>query len=114
MRNNPAYSKNKEEIRLFNQLRKRVKERIASIPEDRDRYIRIKAIILPLVYFGSYFIALFNTNHTWLYIGLFVLMGFTLVLIYLNLIHEAAHNNIYKNKKYNRWILGLFDLIGAN
>lgn len=61
----PAYSKNTDEIHLFNELRKRVNQRIQEIPENRDRYIQIKAIILPIVYFGSYFLAIFNEgiNH---------------------------------------------------
>jgi linoleoyl-CoA desaturase len=41
-------------------------------------------------------------------------MGIFLVLIYLNLIHEAAHNNIYKSKRLNRMVLHIFDFIGAN
>ncbi|WP_292008988.1 fatty acid desaturase [Chryseobacterium sp.] len=110
----PSYLKNPEEIKLFNELRKRVNERIEAIPENRDIYIRIKAILLPVVYFGLYFIAVFNGDQSWVYITSFVLMGVTLVLIYLNLIHEAAHNNIYKSKKMNWLILHIFDFIGAN
>ena len=62
----PAYSKNTDEIHLFNELRKRVNQRIQEIPENRDRYIQIKAIILPIVYFGSYFLAIFNGDKPWL------------------------------------------------
>ena len=54
----PTYSKNTDEIHLFNELRKRVNQRIEEIPENRDRYIQIKAILLPIVYFGSYFLAI--------------------------------------------------------
>lgn len=111
----PAYLKSKEETRLFNDLRKRVKNRVSAIPTDRDAYIRLKAYVLPLVYFGAYFIAIFNGDKPWLYRGMFILMGLTLVLIYLNLIHEAAHNNVFKkNKKLNKLVLGIFDLVGAN
>ncbi|AQX04732.1 fatty acid desaturase [Elizabethkingia meningoseptica] len=110
----PVYPKNTDETHLFNELRKRVNQRVQEIPENRDRYIRIKAVILPIVYFGSYFLAVFNGDKPWLYIACYIMMGLTLVLIYLNLIHEAAHNNIYKTKKYNKWLLRLFDLIGAN
>jgi len=109
-----SYNKNKEEIQLFNDLRKRVKIRVDEIPENRDNYLKIKAILLPAVYFGSYIVALFNGQNPWIYTGMFFLMGLTLVLIYLNIIHEAAHNNVYKTKKYNRWLLWIFDLIGAN
>ncbi|WP_370897308.1 fatty acid desaturase family protein [Chryseobacterium gossypii] len=109
----PSYSKNAEETKLFNELRKKVNARVEAIPENREIYIKIKAIILPLVYFGLYFLAVFS-ERSWVYILCFVLMGISLVLIYLNLIHEAAHNNIYKNKRLNWLILHIFDFIGAN
>lgn len=58
---------------------------------------------------------MFNGDSPGLYISLFILMGLVTVLIYLNLLHEAAHNNIFKvARKFNKWILLLFDLIGAN
>ena len=110
----PSYLKNSEDIRLFNELRKKVNQRLEQIPENRDIYIQIKAVILPLVYFALYFFALFNADKSWMYIGSFVLMGICLVLIYLNLIHEAAHNNIYKSKRLNSLVLRIFDLVGAN
>jgi linoleoyl-CoA desaturase len=35
-----------------------VNQRVEAIPENRDIYIQIKAIILPLIYFGLYVFAL--------------------------------------------------------
>lgn len=110
----PSYSKNTEETKLFNELRKRVNKRIEEIPEDRDFYIKVKAVLLPLLYFGFYFLAIFNAQNPAVYLLSFVLMGMMLVLIYLNLIHEAAHNNIFKSKKLNSAVMSIFDLIGAN
>ncbi len=110
----PSYHKNKEENILFNELRTRVNQRIKNIPEDRDRLIKIKVFLLPLLYFACYFVALSNGGNPAIYAGAFGLMGITLVLIYLNLIHEAAHNNIFKNKNYNKAVLRIFDLVGAN
>lgn len=110
----PSYLKNSEDIKLFNELRKKVNQRIEAIPENRDIYIKIKAVILPLIYFGLYFFAVFHAEKPGIYILSFVLMGISLVLIYLNLIHEAAHNNIYKNKKLNELVLHIFDFVGAN
>ncbi|KMQ63519.1 stearoyl-CoA 9-desaturase [Chryseobacterium sp. BLS98] len=110
----PSYLKNSDDIKLFNELRNRVNQRIENISENRDIYIQIKAVILPLIYFTLYCIALFSAGRSWMYIGSFVLMGISLVLIYLNLIHEAAHNNIYKSKRLNSLLLHMFDLVGAN
>src|SRR5690606_20495357 len=97
-----------------NKLRKRVKDRVASIPENRDVSIQWKVIILPLLYFGLYTAALVNAQYPFMYSVLFASMGILLVLIYLNLIHEAAHNNIFKSKKLNALVLRIFDLVGAN
>lgn len=110
----PIYQKNTEETLLFNKLKKRVKDRVASIHENRDVSIQWKAIILPLLYIGLYAVAIINAKNPFMYCALFVLMGILLVLIYLNLIHEAAHNNIFKNKKLNKVVLRFFDLVGAN
>lgn len=110
----PSYLKDSDDARLFNELRKKVNQRVEAIPENRDMYIKIKAVILPLIYLGLYFFAVFNAEKHWLYILSFVLMGISLVLIYLNLIHEAAHNNIFKSKRLNEVVLHIFDFVGAN
>ena len=110
----PSYYKNQDDAKLFSELRTRVNARVAEIPGNRDRLIVVKSVLLPLLYFGSYAVALFNGNNAAVYIGCYVFMAIVLVLIYLNLIHEAAHNNIFKNKKLNRAVLKIFDLIGAN
>lgn len=112
--NKPIYNKDLEENKLFNDLRKRVNKRIAEIPENREIYIQMKAFILPLCYFGLYLFALFSSANKSIYLLCYALMGVMLVLIYLNLIHEAAHNNIFKSKKYNALVMRIFDFIGAN
>lgn len=110
----PQYNKIQEDNKLFSELRKRVTQRVQEIPENRDLYIQIKAVLLPLLYFGLYVLAMVSRENSALYISSYVLMGILLVLIYLNLIHEAAHNNIFKNKKLNNAVLKIFDFIGAN
>ena len=56
----PSYLKDSDDARLFNELRKKVNQRVEAIPENRDIYIKIKAVILPLIYLGLYFFAVFN------------------------------------------------------
>lgn len=110
----PNYHKNIEDKDLFAELRRRVNSVLRDLPESRDNYIKIKAIILPVLYFGLYAFAMYNHQNYLFYIISFVLMGIVLVLIYLNLIHEAAHNNIYKTKIFNKLVLSIFDFVGAN
>ncbi len=110
----PVYNKSAEETALFSELRKRVNERVKAIPGNRDNIIKVKVFLLPLLYLGCYLAAVFNGANPAIYASFFAAMGIILVLIYLNLIHEAAHNNIFKNKKYNKAVLRIFDFIGAN
>lgn len=110
----PMYFKDPQDATLFNELRKRVKDRVSTVKTDKELPIKIKAVVLPLLYFSLYGLALTQASHSGLYLGLFALMGITLVLIYLNLIHEAAHNNIFRSKALNRAVLYLFDAVGAN
>ncbi|MBL3547057.1 fatty acid desaturase family protein [Chryseobacterium sp. KMC2] len=110
----PSYFKDSDDAKLFNELRKKVNQRVEEIPGNRDIYIQVKAVILPLIYISLYFVAVLNAEVPWLYVLSFVVMGVFLVLIYLNLIHEAAHNNIYKSKRLNFLVLHIFDFVGAN
>lgn len=108
----PIYLKDSDDAQLFNELRKKVNQRVEAIPENRDIYIQIKAIILPLIYVSLYFVAVLNAEKHWIYILSFIAMG--IFLVYLNLIHEAAHNNIYKSRRLNEMVLHIFDFVGAN
>lgn len=110
----PIYLKNSQQSEQFSELRKSVTQRMATVPKSRENSVKLKAILLPLLYFGLYFFALLQSHHSGYYLLSYALMGITLVLIYLNLIHEAAHNNIYKKKSYNQLVLSVFDWVGAN
>lgn len=110
----PVYNKRKEDTLLFNSLRTKVNSRISSISADRDWMVKFKTCLLPVLYLSAYFTAILHVDRPWLYAACFVFMGLLIVLIYLNVIHEAAHHNIFKTKKYNRWVLKIFDFIGAN
>lgn len=110
-----SYPKIANDRELYLELKKRVKERVQNLPDKRQWYLQAKAFIFPLIYFSCYLTALFfGVAHPSLYLGMYLLMGLTIVLIYLNVIHEAAHFNVFKKRKYNEWTLRIFDLIGAN
>jgi linoleoyl-CoA desaturase len=53
-------------------------------------------------------------QHVWAFYLCYAAMGLMTVVIFINLIHEACHGNIFRNKKYNDWVFYLFELIGAN
>ena len=55
-----------------------------------------------------------NGHHPILLLGAYSLMGFLIVIIGLNIGHDAAHGSISRHKKVNTAFLLVFDLIGAN
>jgi len=98
----------------FNIIKDRVHQELLKLPLKRKMYAKIRAISFPVVYILLYLLSIkFYTNDI-VYYFIFGLMGLTTVLIFLNMVHEAVHDNIFKKRKYNRWLLYFFDLIGSN
>ncbi|MEJ2114388.1 MAG: fatty acid desaturase, partial [Flavobacteriaceae bacterium] len=93
---------------------KKIKEVVSQLPKSRKKIKSIIAIFLPMLYIGVYFLALNNINDVLLFIILYALLGIIAVLIFICIIHDAVHNNIFKNRKHNDLILLFFDLLGGN
>ena len=109
----PAFAKNGAET-LFLQLKQEVNETVRNLAPHKQLQITVKAILFPLAYLGTYLLALqYGHNITALYACYFAL-GLLLVLNFLNLIHEAVHGTLFRNKRLNNWYVHFFDLMGAN
>ncbi len=109
----PTYLKT-DENRVFIEMTKEVNAAVAQLKPLRSKNIIIKAILFPAMYIGVYALALyFGNNHSFYYLCYF-LLGILLVLNFLNLIHEAVHNTLFKNKTLNSIYVHFFDLFGAN
>jgi linoleoyl-CoA desaturase len=109
----PAFTKTSEEA-LFTELKKEVHETVRNLAPHRQLQITLKAILFPLLYLLTYIIAIdFGNNIAILYTCYFFL-GLLLVLNFLNLIHEAVHGTLFRNKRLNNWYVHFFDLMGAN
>lgn len=59
----------------------------------------VKIILLVVLYFGLYFNLLVNVKSTWAIYLSYGVIGVLVVLIFLNVVHDAAHEAIFKNKK---------------
>ncbi len=79
-----------------------------------ERIMLSKAILLPLMYIGSYVCALVWGKNPWVLNGCYMFMGLLLVFIFLSLIHDAVHQTIFRAKWANRMYVYFFDLMGAN
>jgi linoleoyl-CoA desaturase len=109
----PHFIKNSD-AELFQQLRKEVNETVEQLTPKRRNDIVLKAILFPSLYILSYVAALVWSSNEAIYYAAFFMMGILLVLNFLNLIHEAVHSTLFRNKRINNWYVHFFDLMGAN
>ncbi|MFN2429658.1 MAG: fatty acid desaturase [Cryomorphaceae bacterium] len=98
-------------------LRKRVNSYFedGDIAKDGGSQIVVKTIVMFLMYLVPYFFILsgFVTN-PYIYIGLWILMGFGGVGIGVNVMHDANHGAFSKNAFWNKVFGKSVNLIGGN
>jgi linoleoyl-CoA desaturase len=108
--------KSKNNSDFFTELMKKVDNYIEA--KDGNRFgnsnTYIKAIFLVVLYFSSYTLLLSRSLNTILSVFLIAVMGFTAVMIVFNIVHDASHNVLFKNKSYNRIAAYFGDLMGMN
>jgi linoleoyl-CoA desaturase len=109
----PHFIKNSD-AELFQQLRQEVNKTVEELTPKRRNDIILKAILFPSLYILSYVTALVWSANKVVYYAAFFAMGVLLVLNFLNLIHEAVHSTLFRNRRINNWYVHFFDLMGAN
>lgn len=87
---------------------------VATLPKSRMVVLKLKLFLYPLLFILIYILALKNADHTFIFLIGYILLGLLTVIMFIALIHELAHNSIFKTSKHNRMALYLFDLLGAN
>ncbi|MDF2190777.1 fatty acid desaturase [Paraflavitalea sp. CAU 1676] len=109
----PQYTKSGHEA-IFHQLRQEVGTLVAQLEPKRKPGIMLKALLFPILYILVYTsILLWGNNPVVLYAG-YIGLGVLLVVIFLNIIHDAVHGTVFRSKQLNEWYVYLFDLMGAN
>lgn len=111
---NITFSKNEDDKRHFNSLKKSVENAISKTPSSRIWFAQFIAIIFPILYVLLYLTSTMFYNNSIIYYAIHGLMGITMVLIFINLVHNAVHDAIFKNRKMNSILLCFFDLMGGN
>ena len=110
----PVFAKIKIEQDIFSQLRKQVNKVVKSLEAGRWWIIKLKAIVFPAMYIAVYIMALLFGNNVYILYSCYFLIGFFIVLNFLNLIHDAVHNILFKHKWINTLYVNFFDFLGAN
>ena len=98
----------------FQQLRKDVNLLITQLEPFRRKNIVFKALLFPLLYIATYTSLLEWGRNDWVFYSSYFMLGVTLVMIFLNTIHDAVHGTIFKQKWANEIYVYFFDLMGAN
>jgi linoleoyl-CoA desaturase len=109
----PYYNKSNGE-KVFKSLRLEAQQITASLEPKKQFEIRFKAIFFPLLYLTAWLTAMRWGNSQWIYYSCYLALGALLVLIYLNVIHDAVHHTIFKSRRVNEAFVYIFDLMGAN
>ncbi|MFT3825944.1 MAG: fatty acid desaturase [Chitinophagaceae bacterium] len=102
------------EDHIFNSIRQRVNAKVKELQPTRQLFITIKAILFPLLYIVAYTIALIYGTLPLVLYTCYLCMGVLLVIIFLNLIHEAVHHTLFRKNWLNQLYIYFFDLMGAN
>lgn len=99
---------------IFQQLRQDVNTLVAQLEPKRKRSIMLKALLFPILYILIYTSLLVWGNNPAVLYACYFGLGILLVVIFLNIIHDAVHGSIFRSKRLNEWYVYLFDLMGAN
>lgn len=108
----PVYDSNIKDKNLAADLKSKVFARM-KVLKKRENELIFKAFFFPMLYLGFYLFALSTDNYL-TFILCYSLMGLMVVIIFLNLIHEVCHENLFSKKHYNHLYMLIFDVLGAN
>src|SRR3970040_2478903 len=107
-----GFPKSTVEDRDFILLKETIKENLSL--ESKNYQNQIKAFLLPLLYLLFWLAAMQYQSIPSLYYLFYGLMGVLVTLVFVNLIHEACHQTLFKKKWKNKVMMYFFDFIGAN
>jgi len=98
---------------FFKMLRNEVNEKVLK-NNTLYRLNVIKSISLLVLFFLFYGGILFFGNNTALLFLFYILSGITMIVLFVNAFHDAAHNALFKSSKYNEWFTYVLELFGGN
>jgi linoleoyl-CoA desaturase len=98
----------------FKILRARVYDTLDKNPRNIYLHNLLNTFFWLGLHITFYLIILFLGNQKlWLFLG-YIGLGFTTIGVFLNLVHEAAHDTLFRNKTLNKAILYFLETMGTN
>ena len=109
-----TFRKNSEHNYHYRRLKKLLNAVVADLPTERKNNKVYMVCALPFLFIFIYATAMYFNENMVLYYSMYALLGVLSVIIFVNIIHDAVHNNTFKSKRLNELFLLFFDLIGGN
>jgi linoleoyl-CoA desaturase len=108
----PVYHKSNSED-FFKTMRQEVQE---SVLQNSFLYWYniLKSIGLLLFFFLSYAAILIYGKSTPLLFVFYILCGITMIVLFINAFHDAAHSALFRKPTHNRWFMYVLELFGGN
>jgi len=74
----------------------------------------LKSLGLLILFFLFYSCVLLFGNSTPLLFLFYILCGITMIVLFINAFHDAAHGALFKKQEYNEWFTYSLELFGSN
>lgn len=98
---------------FFKELNREVQTRVLGNKMIQNEII-FKSVLFVILYFTFYTcILLFGNQLPFLFL-FYILTGITMILVFLNAFHDAAHEAIFKKRIYNEALTSVLELFGSN
>jgi linoleoyl-CoA desaturase len=98
---------------FFKDLNKQVHLNVLENKNIQNQIV-IKSILLVLLNFSFYSCILLFGNNLFLLFTFYILTGLSMILVFLNAFHDAAHGAVFKKRAYNEWFTYVLELYGCN
>ncbi|PZP52655.1 MAG: fatty acid desaturase [Pseudopedobacter saltans] len=104
----------KEEIDgFYKKLKAEVQALVLENPELQRKNTQ-KAIFLLVVYWLFYALILLEGSNAFCLFAFYILMGVAMIVMFVNSIHDAAHQCAFRNKRWNNLYVKNLELFGGN
>jgi linoleoyl-CoA desaturase len=98
---------------FYHELHEEVKLTVLSNKKYQRQQV-IKSIAFLALFFSFYCCLLLFGNNIGLLFLFYILTGLTMILVFLNTFHDAAHGAIFQKRRYNEWLTNILELFGCN
>ncbi|HEY2583473.1 MAG TPA: acyl-CoA desaturase [Mucilaginibacter sp.] len=98
---------------FYHNLHKEVQSKVLNNAKFQ-RHVFLKSILLMTLFFVFYSCILIFGNNTSLLFLFYISMGITMILVFINVFHDAAHGAIFEKRAHNEYLTYILELFGCN